>query len=234
MKKKAAKEESKSDPLPPPELWRDALSRLASFSNELIVGVDLGLHGAIALLSGDGQAVAAFHTPIIEVSAPNRKGKKTKNEYDLQLIAEMMETIDSRQQLYEDDSMTGFRRVTLVVESPVTMIGGKGRGEGGAAHSLNPTTAMVSGRGAGMWAWEAARFHRRYVEVAPVTWKRALGLLGKGKDDSRKLAQQLWPDLSLPLVKDDGRAESALIAEWGRRKLIHVSPEAEEVVGWMS
>ncbi len=48
-----------------------------------------------------------------------------------------------------------------------------------------------------------------------------MGLAGKTKEDSRALAIQLFPALAeeLKRVKDEGRAESLLIAEYGRRFL---------------
>lgn len=56
-----------------------------------------------------------------------------------------------------------------------------------------------------------------YTLVTPSVWKRALGLTGKPKDASRALARSLFPHASLSRVKDHGRAEALLIAEWGRR-----------------
>jgi len=39
----------------------------------------------------------------------------------------------------------------------------------------------------------------------------------KNKNASREVAQALFPSVSLKRVKDDGRAEALLIAEYGRR-----------------
>ena len=55
--------------------------------------------------------------------------------------------------------------------------------------------------------------------VAPATWIKAIGKPA-GKDGSRHRAMELFPD-QLDLfkrVKDDGRAEAALIATWGMQK----------------
>lgn len=62
--------------------------------------------------------------------------------------------------------------------------------------------------------------HRIY-EVRASQWKQKMGLAGKTKEDSRALAIQLFPALAeeLKRVKDEGRAESLLIAEYGRRFL---------------
>lgn len=53
--------------------------------------------------------------------------------------------------------------------------------------------------------------------VAPSTWKRAMGVT-KDKTETRRLAQQLFPTASLGRVRDHGRAEALLIAEFGRRQ----------------
>lgn len=51
--------------------------------------------------------------------------------------------------------------------------------------------------------------------VSPAKWKRALGLTAD-KGVSRRRAIELWPDQAKAFarVKDDGRAEAALIAWW--------------------
>jgi crossover junction endodeoxyribonuclease RuvC len=51
--------------------------------------------------------------------------------------------------------------------------------------------------------------------VSPARWKRDMRL-GKDKGESRRRAIELWPDKAglFARVKDDGRAEAALIAYW--------------------
>lgn len=51
--------------------------------------------------------------------------------------------------------------------------------------------------------------------VSPAKWKRAMGLTAD-KGVSRRRAIELWPDKAKAFarVKDDGRAEAALIARW--------------------
>lgn len=57
------------------------------------------------------------------------------------------------------------------------------------------------------------------VTVSPAKWKRDLGL-GKDKGSSRAMAARLWPHRAqwFARVKDDGRAEAALLAYWGSRR----------------
>lgn len=63
-------------------------------------------------------------------------------------------------------------------------------------------------------ALEALRIPTNYV--TPAAWKRAAGL-SKDKGQSRRRAVELWPNHShlFARVKDDGRAEAALIARHG-------------------
>lgn len=60
----------------------------------------------------------------------------------------------------------------------------------------------------------------KVVLVAPGTWKKAMGLTGKGKEASRELAMRMFPAVrdELSRKKDHGRAEALLIAEWLRRQ----------------
>jgi hypothetical protein len=55
-----------------------------------------------------------------------------------------------------------------------------------------------------------------YELVRPNVWKRAMAL-GKDKGASRALACRMWPESAhlFARVKDDGRAEAALLARWG-------------------
>ncbi|MDO8605136.1 MAG: hypothetical protein Q7R40_01240, partial [Phaeospirillum sp.] len=53
----------------------------------------------------------------------------------------------------------------------------------------------------------------------PGVWKRTLGLLKADKAASRARAVELYPEVAgrLTRVKDHGRAEALLLAEWLRR-----------------
>jgi crossover junction endodeoxyribonuclease RuvC len=58
--------------------------------------------------------------------------------------------------------------------------------------------------------------------IAPTKWKPAVGLpTGSNKAASRARAAQLWPGAadSFARVRDDGRAEAALIGMYGARTL---------------
>lgn len=57
-----------------------------------------------------------------------------------------------------------------------------------------------------------------YREVPANTWKADMGLWRKPKSESIAKAKALFPEAIDQIGKSDGRAESLLIAEWGRRK----------------
>ena len=58
-----------------------------------------------------------------------------------------------------------------------------------------------------------------FREIQPSKWKAALGL-SSNKNASREMAMQMFPDDAdqFKRVKDDGRAEAALLAYWGMGK----------------
>jgi len=63
----------------------------------------------------------------------------------------------------------------------------------------------------------AQRFKSRWVMVTPQVWKKALKI-DSDKKVSLELARELFPLAPLSRVKDGGRAESLLIAEYFRRQ----------------
>lgn len=56
----------------------------------------------------------------------------------------------------------------------------------------------------------------RVEMVLPQAWKKAMGLKAD-KEESLRMARELFPDAILDLKKHHGRAEALLIAEYARR-----------------
>lgn len=101
-------------------------------------------------------------------------------------------------------------------------------------HSLAPSHAVIErqgpmpkqgvtsvyslGRTAGLIEGVLAMHGASVDWVRPAEWKRAYGLTGKTKDASRSKALELFPSLASQLtrVRDHGRAEALLIANWWR------------------
>tara|TARA_R100001143_G_scaffold61314_1_gene61861 strand:+ start:428 stop:892 length:465 start_codon:yes stop_codon:yes gene_type:complete len=80
-------------------------------------------------------------------------------------------------------------------------------------------TARSLGEAIGIWKAILSEKRVRHMFVAPSKWKADMGLRGKGKEASLKLARQLFPEAIPDLMrkKDDGRAEALLLAEWARK-----------------
>jgi hypothetical protein len=154
----------------------------------IYIGIDPGLGGAVAII--DGLNVKLFDTPTALT------GKGTKRDY---LIANMTPLLESAAKY----------QPFCVLE---------------AVHSM-PKQGVASsfsfGRGLGIWEGILSAYGIPYAKVAPQTWKKAmLGDMPRdNKDSSRIAATRLFPNASdmLARKKDDGRAESLLMAEYGRR-----------------
>lgn len=80
------------------------------------------------------------------------------------------------------------------------------------------STTAKQARGGGLWEGMLAALDIPYVTVRPNIWKKYMGVTSD-KGEARVMAQKLFPQLSdrLARVKDDGRAEALLLAEYARR-----------------
>lgn len=61
----------------------------------------------------------------------------------------------------------------------------------------------------------------RVQHVTPGKWKKSFSLVGKDKDEARKMAIDLWPEQQglFKRKKDCGRADATLIGLWGWNNL---------------
>lgn len=161
-----------------------------------IVGVDPGCYGALALLEHCGALVDVVDMPIVKV----RRGKSDKAEIDGHTLAQVLRRLDPQ---------------IVVVERVGGMTG------------QSASAAFNFGRAAGAPEYIAVALDCRVETVPPITWKKALRV-NPGKDGSRHMAMKLWPTSAayFARVKDDGRAEAALIAHWFHRQ--H-NPEPDNV-----
>lgn len=67
----------------------------------------------------------------------------------------------------------------------------------------------------------AGRFRCTSALITPNKWKKGLGL-SADKSQSLYMARELWPNAPLSRVKDNGRAEALLIAEYLRRDIFGI------------
>lgn len=163
----------------------------------IIAGIDPGLNGAICLydpLQLDrknnrvGVIIDIFDMPTFEIK---RNGKK-RREIDLYALARWIDNHHDITKAY--------------IENPQGMPG----------MSSNSTSQLGQNVGIAKMAI-ASRFIPMEL-LAPATWKKRMGLT-KDKDSCRRKASQIIPSCShmFSRVKDDGRAESFLIAYYGSK-----------------
>ena len=151
------------------------------------IGIDPGLSGAIAILSPESLKIFDMPTMTVE-----RNGK-AKRQVSASELAEMLYLYSGR------DCHVYCERVSAMAGQGVTSV-------------------FSFGRSFGMIEGILAAFKMPVTFVPPATWVKAVGR-GQGKDASRARAMELFPSDQdqFKRVKDDGRADAALIAYWGSR-----------------
>ena len=161
-----------------------------------VAGIDPGLSGAVALLDDEGmKPLQVWDMPTVKIM----RNSKMKRELNLAELAEII------WQLGEG---------TPVFVERVGAMPGQG------------VTSMFSfGKSYGAVLGILAAYHHPVFHVAPQTWKKAVGVRDGGKGASRLRASELFPSAAgqWSRVKDDGRAEAALIAYYGKYHAIPAS-----------
>ena len=153
----------------------------------VILGIDIGACGAIATLTPEGELLEIFDMPVLNDGPSGRRAVNPP------LLAEIV---------FKSHASKAY--VELVGARP---------GEGAVgAFAFGRSRGVVEGV---LGACAVAAAH-----IAPASWKRAVGLpAGRqgAKDAARSEAIKRWPAKAalFARVKDDGRAEAALIAVAG-------------------
>lgn len=100
----------------------------------------------------------------------------------------------------------------IVVHGPVDMVIVE---EVQGVQGTGATSAFTFGHGAGLLEGILIASQRPYTLVRPQVWTKKLGVT-RDKGAHRQLAQRLYPHNSalFDRVRDDGRADAALIAHW--------------------
>lgn len=154
----------------------------------LFVGIDPGLSGALAFLSGEELDVLAMPTLTIT------KAKGTRRVLDLTALANII-----------DDKTKNAAKVSVFIER----VGAMPKQGVASMFSFGESYGAIKGI-------VAANFLPTTL-VTPVTWKAKLKV-SRNKDDARYRASQLMPRFAhlWSRQKDDGIAEAALIALYGQ------------------
>ena len=110
-------------------------------------------------------------------------------------------------------ALTSLLRLNPVVHAFIEQVG--------AMPGQGSSSLFAFGKGYGIVIGVLAAVGIPYSFVSPRTWKSAL-IVPAAKDGARARASQLIPSAAgqWKLVKNDGRAEAALIALWGSRQVV--------------
>ncbi|HXG77518.1 MAG TPA: hypothetical protein VNJ53_13210 [Gaiellaceae bacterium] len=161
----------------------------------LVIGIDPGLDGALAVLEGSGECLELRRTPTLRVH-----GRAARREYDLPAMAEMLRAWAA-----------AAPQVCAAVERVHAM------------PRQGVRSMFRLGYGLGIWEALLAAYRIPYDLVAPQRWQRVMLADGpRGKGARRLRALKLFPaywDL-LRRRGNDGLADALLIAEYGRRAFV--------------
>lgn len=159
-----------------------------------VIGIDPGLSGALALYHSPSGQLVVEDMPTFQLA----KGKKAKRFLDYGMVGRIISD------WARDFHPRAF--IELVGVMP-------GQGIASAFDFGRTTGALIQACASALISFE---------QVTPQVWKRAMGIAtGSGKDASRARASNLFPRHAalFSRVKDDGRAEAALIARYGAQTL---------------
>jgi hypothetical protein len=160
----------------------------------IVLGIDPGLTGAMALLCNSRGLLAVADLPTCSNGLATGKMKKWLNaeEFDRQL----MEWRITHELAYE--------HVSVCMERPIAMPSLPAQTIAAQFDTVGAIRALCTLR------FDALEF------VAPSEWKKLFGLKGgkEAKTDSRAAALRLYPNAPVTRAKDHNRAEAVLIGHW--------------------
>ena len=165
--------------------------------SELYIGIDPGLHGAVAAIRGDLDpdhvlATSIFDAPVVTI----KKGSRTSELLDPARMAGILRELAS-------SGRFPIAAIERAQSSPRMGVG----------------SAFSYGVGYGTWIGILAALKIPYATVRPQEWM-AVMFAGSGSRDkalSIATANRLFPRATFTKKGDHGRAEALLIAEWLRR-----------------
>lgn len=169
------------------------------------VGVDPGLSGGLALLNHDATRVKTWPMPVSTIVTGGKPRREVNNHALASLVQDIVLSFD-------DNCVVTIEQVSASPQMGVT-----------SAFNFGQAYASVK---ACFAFFTMTNEHLIRVEGAiPSRWKMFMKVSSPAatttelKRIARAKATQLWPRSrgEFELAKDDGRAEAALLAEYGRR-----------------
>lgn len=169
----------------------------------VFIGVDPGLTGAIALVSGSRSQVWPMPTVWTAVAGKRRR----------RICERTLATLWGYAVLGHPPE-----KVFICLEKvgPIGAMGPKKKKEGAGAGFAVATTNFRLGEAKGMVVALIGMAGVSYEEVPPAQWRKLFAIPKKDKSLSVQAAKRLFPNVKLN-KSDDGKAEALLLAEYGRR-----------------
>jgi crossover junction endodeoxyribonuclease RuvC len=151
-----------------------------------IIGIDPGATGAVAILDHEGDLIEVWDIPTVALGA-----KGTKKRISPEMLASELRN-------WQDAAVCYLEQVAARPGQGVSSM-----------FAFGESLGIIRGILAGMSI--------PVVLVTPAKWKRDMILPTSSKEYSRQRAAQNWPKHAgeFARVKDDGRAEAALLGLWG-------------------
>lgn len=162
-----------------------------------VVGIDPGLSGAVAILSqrpGCPPQLFVYDMPTLEITVSGKKRRRL----DLAALSELL-----------SDIAMGAPDVVMIEDLSGRPPGALGSQSGAYLQGFNASAPVAM----------CAAFRLPYRMTPPAVWKRATGTPAD-KDGARLAASRAFPAFAhlWSRVKDDGRAEAALLAKFAAER----------------
>lgn len=153
----------------------------------VIWGFDCGLKGYAVAIEGK-KILGSFRLPVKQRSA----NKMVKNKIDGPALRDLLKAFPAPDYVF----IEGFNAMPQMSKPVIA--------------SLHNSIGVVDG--------VASSYCSNVVEILPEHWKAVFNLKGrdKTKRDSIGVANAIFPELQIKLVKDADKAEAALIAYYGQ------------------
>ena len=162
-----------------------------------IIGLDPGVSGAVGVLTQSGQFVTVFDMPT--VLANKSSNRQMVNAYELANLI--------RSQLTNAPA-----DVVAITEGVAAM------------PDQGVSSSFAFGKSYGILLGVIAALGISTHIVSPQKWKGFFSL-GREKDQSRELAQRMWPTAPLGLKKHHGRAEALLLCKFYADTILRPLPD---------
>lgn len=164
----------------------------------VLIGIDPGLTGAIAMIGHNGEYLRLQDIPTMQRMATMKKGR----------VMNQVNCAAARELLAEWISPYDREAVHAVIELPIAFPGQNVGSVASAFLTAGHLEATISS------------LRIAHTLVAPVEWKKALKLTSS-KEQARAAAIRRWPDAApiLKRVMDHNRAEALMIALYGHERM---------------